>query len=83
MIPHRLRDLREKHKYSQEYVGVNAGIDISTARSRISQYEKGTHIPDFGLMQRISKVLNVPVSYFYTPEDDLAEFILHFYDSNN
>jgi len=82
MIPRRLRELRLRYGYSQEYVGVNAGIDVSTARSRISHYESGTHTPDFGMMQRISAVFNVPVSYFYTPEDELAEFILHFYDKN-
>lgn len=82
MIPHRLKELRKRYGYSQEYVGINAGIDESTARSRISHYELGIHTPDFGLMQKISVVFDVPVSYFYTPEDDLAEFILHFYDKN-
>ncbi|EIH98066.1 helix-turn-helix domain protein [Escherichia coli 5-172-05_S3_C3] len=29
-------------------------------------------------MSNLAKVLNVPVSFLYTPEDDLAQFILLF-----
>lgn len=83
MVPKRLIELRKKRKYSQEYLGVATGIDEETAKSRISHYELGLNKPNFALMQRISHVFNVPVCYFYTPEDDLAEFILSFYGDKN
>lgn len=78
MLPHRLKTARKKAGYTQEKLGVMAGIDEATARARISQYEKGTHAPDFGLVCRIAKVLQVPACYLYTVEDDLAEIILKY-----
>lgn len=83
MIPKRLSDIREKLGYTQEYVGVEIGLDESVARSRISRYESGTHAPDYKTMQRISEVLGVPVAYFYADDDELAEYILQFKSSNN
>jgi len=41
MIPKRLKTARLAAKLSQEKLGVLAGIEESTARSRISQYESG------------------------------------------
>lgn len=79
MIPNRLKKARLAAKLSQERLGVQAGLDESTARSRISQYESGTYRPTFEMMCAIAAVLNVPECYFYTLNDDFAEEILQLY----
>lgn len=81
MVPRRLRKSRLSVGLSQEKLGVLAGIDESTAKSRISHYEIGTHNPSFELMCKIANVLDIPVGYFYTEDDDFAEDILKLYQN--
>ena len=50
MLPKRLKTARKKARLTQEKLGVMAGIDESTARSRVSQYESGTYRPTFEMM---------------------------------
>ncbi|HDF5681424.1 TPA: helix-turn-helix transcriptional regulator [Klebsiella pneumoniae] len=76
MLPIRLKKARLNAGLTQEQLGILVGIDESSASARMNQYEKGKHVPDFSLTKKIADLLNVPVSYFYTPEDDLAEMIL-------
>ncbi|KAA8997323.1 helix-turn-helix transcriptional regulator [Affinibrenneria salicis] len=76
MLPYRLKEARLKAGLSQQQLGVLAGIDEATASARMNQYERGVHTPDFELVCRLAAVLNIPASYFYTVEDDLAEIIL-------
>lgn len=76
MLTHRLKEARIKAGLSQERLGILAGIDEATASPRMNQYERGTHAPDFSLACKFAEVLNVPVCYFYTVEDDLAELML-------
>ncbi|HBZ7525594.1 TPA: helix-turn-helix transcriptional regulator [Klebsiella quasipneumoniae subsp. similipneumoniae] len=76
MLPIRLKKARLNAGLTQEQLGILVGIDESSASARMNQYEKGKHVPDFSLTKKIADLLNVPVSYFYTPEDDLAEIIL-------
>jgi len=78
MLPHRLKEARLRAGLSQQKLGVLAGIDEATASARMNQYERGVHTPDFALACKLAEVLNVPVSYFYTPEDELAEIILNY-----
>jgi len=52
-----------------------AGIDEMSSSARMNQYERGKHEPDFSLVERVAKALNVPECYFYCKDDDLA-FIL-------
>ncbi|EKN5934532.1 XRE family transcriptional regulator, partial [Yersinia enterocolitica] len=47
MIPYRLKSARLRAGMTQERLGVLAGIDESTARSRVSHYETGTHKPTY------------------------------------
>lgn len=47
----------------------------------MNQYERGTHTPDFELACRLASVMNIPAWYFYAVEDDLAEMILGYSDS--
>lgn len=78
MIPKRLKAARLAAGISQQQLGILAGIDEATASARMNQYERGVHPPDFSLMVRVAKILNVPSAYFYTIEDDLAEEILRY-----
>ena len=71
----RLRAAREAKGVSQKQLGILAGIDQFVASARINQYERGKHVPDLQTAQRLATELNVPVSYLYEPDDDLAELI--------
>lgn len=76
MIPARLKAARLHARLTQEKLGVLAGIEEETARSRVSQYEGGIHRPTFETMCAFAKVLNVPECYFYTIDDAFAETVL-------
>ncbi|RFD84895.1 helix-turn-helix domain-containing protein [Salmonella enterica] len=76
MLPARLKSARLRANFTQEKLGVLAGIEEATARSRISQYESGIHRPTFEMMCAFARVLNVPECYFYTVDDDFAEAVL-------
>jgi len=80
MLPARLKTARLRAKMTQEKLGVLAGIEEATARSRVSQYESGTHRPTFETMCAFARVLNIPESYFYTLDDDFADIILKLYE---
>ncbi len=79
MLPVRLKTARLNAHLTQERLGVLAGIEEETARSRISQYEGGVHRPTFEMMCAFAKVLNIPECYFYTVDDDFAERVLALY----
>lgn len=76
MVPQRLKSARLRAGYTQEKLGVLAGIDEATARSRISQYESGTYTPSFTTMCALARVLNVPECYFYVLDEGFAEKVL-------
>lgn len=80
MLPIRLKTARLRANLTQEKLGVLAGIEEATARSRISQYESGIHRPTFEMMCAFAKVLKVPECYFYTVDDSFAEIILRLYN---
>ncbi len=75
-IPKRLKEARLRAEISQKELGILAGIDEFSASPRINQYEKGKHTPDFLTLERLAKVLGVPVPYFFARDDNLAELIL-------
>ncbi|BEN96548.1 hypothetical protein SMQC08_51610 (plasmid) [Serratia marcescens] len=76
MVPQRLKSARLRAGYTQEKLGVLAGIDEATARSRISQYESGTYTPSFTTMCALARVLNVPECYFFVLDEGFAEKVL-------
>ncbi|XBS71254.1 helix-turn-helix transcriptional regulator [Acerihabitans sp. KWT182] len=82
MIPKRLREARKRAKLTQEKLAVMAGIDESTARSRISQYENGIYRPNFETCCAFAKVLKVPECYFYTVDDNFASELLALYNQS-
>ncbi len=74
----RLRDARIKKELSQRQLGILAGIDESSASARVNQWERGKHLPEPKMIERIARVLGVPAPYFHAREDALAEWILAF-----
>ncbi|VAW80224.1 hypothetical protein MNBD_GAMMA12-36 [hydrothermal vent metagenome] len=74
-VSKRLREARVLAGFSQKSLGIKAGIDEFSASARMNQYETDKHVPDFGTIKRISKVLKMPEAYFYCDDDKLALLI--------
>jgi transcriptional regulator with XRE-family HTH domain len=75
----RLKEARRAAGLSQEQLGVLAEIEEASASSRMNHYERGKHEPDFSIVERIAKVLNVPEAYLYAKDDDAALLLLRFH----
>lgn len=76
IVGRRLRERRKALGWSLEHVGVEIGLDESSARARISRYELGEHQPPEETAQLLAKVLGVPHAYLHCENDRLAEIIL-------
>ena len=74
-ISQRLREARSDANLSQKSLGIKAGIDQFSASARMNQYETDKHVPDFGTIKRIAKVLKLPTAYFYCEDNELADVI--------
>jgi len=72
----RLHEARLKKGISQKGLGILAEIDEFSASSRINQYERNKHVPDFSIAKRLARALGVPVTYLYADDDEIAELIL-------
>jgi transcriptional regulator with XRE-family HTH domain len=75
----RLKEARTRAGLSQERLGVLADIDEMSSSARMNQYERGKHEPDFSMVERIARVLNVPESYFYAKDDEAAWLLVVFH----
>lgn len=75
----RLKAARMAAGLSQERLGVEAGIQEESASARMNRYEKGTRAPAVEIVERIAEVLDVPVSYFYSHDDEEAQLLLAFH----
>ncbi|MBU6959004.1 helix-turn-helix domain-containing protein [Pseudomonas sp. CVAP len=75
----RLREARKARGFSQERLGIEAGIEPATASARMNQYEKGVHQPGESIVQQIAAVLDLPVAYFYCVNDDEAHLLQCFH----
>lgn len=73
----RLKEVRLLQGLSQKGLGILAGIDEFVASSRINRYEKGVHQANIEVVHQLAIVLNVPLAYFYTEDDDLASLIMN------
>lgn len=76
VIAKRLREARHRAGISQKKLGILAGIDQFTASPRINQYEQAIHTPQYQMVERLAKVLEVPTPFLYCRDDDLARWIL-------
>ena len=56
----RLKEARTAAGYSQEKLGILAGIEEASASARMNQYERGKHQPDYSVVEKIAKILDVP-----------------------
>lgn len=75
-LPKRLKQARTHIGLSQKQLGIKAGIDEFSSSARMNQYEKGVHTPEYQLIQKLAKILDVPSGYFYITEDHLADLML-------
>lgn len=75
----RLKEARTTTGLSQQKLGVESGIDEASASARMNQYERGKHEPDFSMVERIAKVLDVPEAYFYALDDEAAWLLVAFH----
>jgi transcriptional regulator with XRE-family HTH domain len=74
----RLREARKVAGFTQEQLGIKAGLDEVVVSARMSQYENSVHTPDFSFIKKVATVLGLPTAYFYCEEDELAEVIKTF-----
>ena len=65
----RLKELREKHGYTQESLAKVLG----TTRSRISNYELGIREPDFEMQEAIADLFNVTIDYLFGRNESVPE----------
>ena len=75
LFSRRLKEVRLDMKLSQKSLGILAGIDEFAASARINRYEKGVHQASIEVVRHLAKVLEVPVAYFYTEDDELASLV--------
>ena len=75
----RLKEARKTRGFSQERLGIDAGIEPASASARMNQYEKGVHHPGESIVQQIAAVLNYPAAYFYCEDDDEAHLLQCFH----
>lgn len=75
----RLKEARLAAGFSQERLGIEAGIEPASASARMNQYETGKHVPNPATVQQVAKVLDLPAAFFYCDEDDLARMVVVFH----
>jgi transcriptional regulator with XRE-family HTH domain len=75
LFSRRLKEVRLDMALSQKKLGILAGIDEFAASARINRYEKGVHQASIEVVRHLAKVLEVPVAYFYTEDDELASLV--------
>ncbi len=78
VISKRLREARLAAGLSQKQLGIKAGIDEFSASPRINQYERGKHVPDFSIAEKLAAVLKIPTPYLFARDDELAKLILRY-----
>ncbi|QNK01302.1 helix-turn-helix domain-containing protein [Dyella telluris] len=74
----RLKETRVRHELSQRELGIQAGLDLFVASTRINRYEQGVHEPDMATVARLAAALQVPVAYLFADDERLARMILAF-----
>ena len=77
-VGRRLKEARLLQGLSQKGLGIKAGIDQFSSSARINQYERDKHVPDYQTATRLADALEIPVTYLFTDDDDLAAIILKY-----
>lgn len=78
-LPKRLKETRQREGISQKTLGINIGLDPSSASGRMNHYEKGRHTPDLQTLKRIAEELDIPLNYFFCESDEMAKCVEMFY----
>ena len=63
-IGEQIKNIRIKHKMSQS----DLAHKLEVSDSIISGYERGARTPSIGVLLSMSKIFNVPISYFFNDE---------------
>lgn len=79
VLGRRLKQARQSAKLSQEQLGIQSDLDPMSASTRMNRYELGVRVPDFELVGRFAKVLNVPATFFYAEDDDEADLLVTYH----
>ena len=79
-LPKRLKEARKITGISQKELGIQAGVDEFSASSRVNHYEKGNHSPSFVMAKRFSEVLNIPTSFLYEENDEIAAMLMLYHN---
>lgn len=74
----RLQVARKAAGLTQQQLGMEIGLEIDVAATRINRYERGVHDPDSATAEALAKQLGMPLAYFYSDNEALAEAILTF-----
>lgn len=75
LLAKRIRTVRKSLGLTQAELGKKLGLDEHAASSRINHYEKSRHSPSYDFMLALAKLSDTPVSYFYEPNDLIADTI--------
>ena len=78
----RLKDARTAVGLAQDKLGVMIGLDESSSSARMSRYENGIHAPAFEIVEKLAEALNLPATYFYCDDDELAQLIVIYHKAN-
>ena len=74
----RLREARRRMGIPQDKLGVLIGMDESCSSARISRSETGVHEPQIATIEKLAKVLKVPLPYFFCDDDGMAEILINY-----
>ncbi|WP_299010245.1 helix-turn-helix transcriptional regulator [uncultured Shewanella sp.] len=74
-LPLRLKQARTALGISQKQLGLQLGMEPGTASTRMNQYEKGKHTPDFNTLKAMADELGVPVAYFFCESETTAKLL--------
>lgn len=69
----RLKEARKQTNLSQKSLGIQIGMDESSASPRMNQYEKGKHTPDISTLKLLADELGVPLNYFFCEDESAAK----------
>lgn len=67
---------------SRKKLCIVAGVDEFSASARMNQYETGKHVPYLLSLKQISKILKIPLAYFYAEEGMLGDLLICFEKMN-
>lgn len=71
----RIAQARKEKKWTQRQVADAMDVKPSIDKSRISEWERGVHIPNERYMNLIAKALEHEVAWFYAEDDETPDLV--------